>query len=66
MMKMFSYPVFDSRIRSANTQNSEKWLGYFVGPIGAAVLNFTVVSYLNVFYTDVLDLTNSFGWAVTF
>ena len=65
-MKMFSSPLLDSRIRSANTQNSERWLGYFVGPIGAAVLNFTVVSYLNVFYTDVLDLTNSFGWAVTF
>ena len=65
-MKIFSSPLLDSRIRSANTQNSEKWLGYFVGPVGAAVLNFTVVSYLNVFYTDVLDLTNSFGWAVTF
>lgn len=34
--------------------------------MGAAVLNFTIISYLNVFYTDVLDLTNSFSWAVAF
>ena len=65
-MKLFSSKVFDSRIRSANTTNSEKWLGYFLGPVGAATLNFTVVSYLNVFYTDVLDLTNAFPWVAAF
>ena len=64
--RFFQAKALDSRIHSANTQNAEKWLGYFVGPMGAAVLNFTIISYLNVFYTDVLDLTNSFGWAVTF
>ena len=63
---IFSKRTFDSRIKSANTTNAEKWLGYFVGPMGAAVLNFTIISYLNVFYTDVLDLTNSFNWAVAF
>ena len=57
---LFSSRALDSRIRSANTTNSEKWLGYFLGPVGAATLNFTVISYLNVFYTDVLDLTNAF------
>lgn len=66
MMKLFSSRALDSRIRSANTTNAEKWLGYFLGPVGAAVLNFTIISYLNVFYTDVLDLTNSFSWAVAF
>ena len=63
---IFSSRALDSRITSANTTAAEKWLGYFLGPMGAAVLNFTIISYLNVFYTDVLDLTNSFGWAVTF
>lgn len=63
---LFASRALDSRIQSANTTNAEKWLGYFLGPVGAAVLNFTIISYLNVFYTDVLDLTNSFGWAVAF
>ena len=66
MMKLFSSRALDSRIRSANTTNAEKWLGYFLGPVGAATLNFTVVSYLNVFYTDVLDLTNAFPWVAAF
>ncbi|MBP3901828.1 MAG: MFS transporter [Blautia sp.] len=66
MQRIFSSKALDSKIRSANTQNSERWLGYFLGPMGAATLNFTIISYLNVFYTDVLDLTNSFGWAVAF
>ena len=66
MMKLFSMRALDSRIRSANTTPSEKWLGYFLGPVGAATLNFTVISYLNVFYTDVLGLTNGFAWAAAF
>lgn len=66
MMKLFSMRALDSRIRSANTTSAEKWLGYFLGPVGAATLNFTVISYLNVFYTDVLGLTNGFAWAAAF
>lgn len=64
--KFFNSPKLDSRITSANVQSSERWLGHFLGPIGAATLNFTVISYINVFYTDVLDLTNSFAWAASF
>ena len=66
MMKLFSMRALDSRIRSANTTPAEKWLGYFLGPVGAATLNFTVISYLNVFYTDVLGMTNGFPWAAAF
>ena len=66
MMKLFSTRALDSRIKSANTTSAEKWLGYFLGPVGAATLNFTVISYLNVFYTDVLGLTNGFAWAAAF
>ena len=28
----FDSKALDSRIKSANTQNSERWLGYFGGP----------------------------------
>lgn len=64
--EMFASKFFDSKIHSANTTNKEKWLGYFVGPMGASVLNFTIISYINVFYTDVLGLAGSFSWAVAF
>lgn len=60
-MRLFELPLMDSRVRSANTQASEKWLGYFLGPIGAAILNVTVISYINIFYTDVLDLNGVQG-----
>ena len=64
--RLFSSPRFDSYVKSANTTSSERWLGFFFGPMGAAILNTTLISYLNVFYTDVLDLTNSFAWAAAF
>ena len=65
-MRLFDSPALNSRIKSANTQSSERWWGYFFGPMGAAILNITIISYINVFYTDVLDLTNSFPMAAAF
>ncbi len=50
-----------SRIRTAEVTGKEKWLGYMVGPCGALLLNAVLASYLNVFYTDVLKLTNVWG-----
>lgn len=64
--KLFNSFRLDSRIHSANTENKEKWLGYFVGPMGAAFLNATLMSYLNMFYTDVLDLGNAYVWSAAF
>lgn len=52
-----------SRIQSADVTNSEKWLGYLLGPAGALLLNAVLASYLNVFYTDVLKLTTVWGGA---
>ena len=52
-----------SRIRSEEVKNSEKWLGYLVGPAGALLFNAVLASYLNVFYTDVLKLTGIWGGA---
>ena len=64
--RIFGSAKFDSYVKSANTTRSERWIGYFFGPMGAAILNTTLISYLNVFYTDVLNLTNSFAWAAAF
>lgn len=58
-MKKLSLP--SSRIHSENVTNSEKWLGYLIGPAGALLLNAVLASYLNVFYTDVLKLTTVWG-----
>ena len=54
---MLASKAFDSRIKSANVQNSERWLGYFAGP-GLVWVAYYVVAgtYLNVFYTDVLKI----------
>ena len=39
----------------------EKWLGYLIGPAGALLLNAVLATYLNVYYTDVLNLTPLWG-----
>lgn len=54
--KLFASPKFDPYIKSANTNGWEKWLGYFFGPMGPAILNVTIISYITVFYTDVLNM----------
>ena len=46
-----------SRVRSAKVTGKEKWLGYLLGPAGALLLNAVLATYLNVYYTDVLNLT---------
>ncbi len=50
-----------SRIRSKNVTGAEQWLGYLIGPSGALLLNAVLATYLNVYYTDVLDLTGVWG-----
>ena len=52
-----------SRVRSDDVKNSEKWLGYLLGPAGAVLLNAVLASYLNVYYTDVLGLAPLWGGA---
>lgn len=54
--------VFSSRIKSANVQNSERWLGYLLGPTFVmSMFYISGQSYLNMFYTDVLKLTPIWG-----
>lgn len=61
MPGLFASPGMDSRIKSANVQNSERWMGYFLGPAGVILLNGIMASYLNVFYTDVLRIGSLWG-----
>ena len=46
-----------SAIRSPEVKAKEKWFGYLLGPAGALLLNAVLATYLNVYYTDVLNLT---------
>lgn len=54
-------PLLDSRIKSANTQKSEGFLGYFLGPCLVYMMYYSVAgTYLTQFYTDVLGLAGGF------
>lgn len=63
MKEKLASPFLNSKIKSDNVTNAEKWLGYLLGPTGALLLNAILASYLNVYYTDVLKLTNVWGGA---
>lgn len=52
-----------SRIATQDVTAKEKWLGYLLGPSGALLLNAVLATYLNVYYTDVLNLTAVWGGA---
>ena len=57
----FSKKIFNSRIKSANTQMNEKWLGYFFGPCFLYMMYYAVAgTYLTQFYTDVLGMAGIF------
>lgn len=59
--KLLSSPWLNSRIRSANTQNSERWLGYFLGPCLLYMTYYGIAgTYLTQFYTDVLQISGIF------
>ena len=60
-MKLLEKKFFESRVKSAEVTRSEKWLGYLIGPAGALLLNAVLATYLNVYYTDVLNLTGVWG-----
>ncbi|MCH3908858.1 MAG: MFS transporter [Bacilli bacterium] len=56
--EIMSSKFFDSRCRASFPDKKEKVLGYLLGPIGGQLLYFLVSTWLNVFYTDVLGLTD--------
>lgn len=59
--KFLDAEAFNSRIKSPDMEKKEKWVGYLIGPAGALLLNAVLASYLNVYYTDVLNLTTVWG-----
>ena len=60
-MKLLDKRIFDSRVKSDKVTAGEKWFGYLIGPAGALLLNAVLATYLNIYYTDVLDLTHIWG-----
>ncbi|EOS38382.1 hypothetical protein C808_02583 [Lachnospiraceae bacterium M18-1] len=60
-LKFLDKPVFNTRIKSANVQNSERWIGFFLGPAGVILLNAIMASYLNVYWTDVVKISGMWG-----
>lgn len=60
---LFEKKALNSKIKTRDVSSSEKWLGYLLGPTGALLLNAVLLSYLNVYYTDVLKLTGVWGGA---
>ena len=59
--------IFDSRIRQENIGRKERFLGYFLGPVSVVLLNSVLNNYLNVYYTDVVQLGDIWGgWFLTF
>ena len=62
-MKLMNSPLLASRVKSESVTKSEKWFGYLLGPAGALLLNAVLATYLNVYYTDVLNLTPLWGGA---
>ena len=58
---LLSSQWLNSRITSANTQNSERWLGYFLGPCLMYMVYYGIAgTYLTQFYTDVLQISGIF------
>lgn len=60
-LKFLGGNFFNSKIKSQNVTNKERWFGYLLGPIGAILLNAVLGTYLNIFYTDVLKMTKIWG-----
>ncbi|MNZ57632.1 putative symporter YjmB [compost metagenome] len=63
MLNVFQSKAFDSRVKSSEVTKKEQIFGYLIGPAGALLLNAVLATYLNVYYTDVLDLTSVWNGA---
>lgn len=61
MENVLNKPIFNSKLKSQNVTNKEKWIGYLLGPCSALLFNAVMATYLNVYYTDVLKLGGIMG-----
>lgn len=56
--RLFSKPIFDSKVKSANIETKEKVFGYFVGPMFMMMAYYGIAgTYITQFYTDVLGIS---------
>lgn len=61
MKDFLSAKIFDSRVCSSRIERKEKYLGHFIGPVSVILMNSILSNYLNVYYTDVLDISSIWG-----
>lgn len=61
MKDILAGKCFDSRIHSEKIEKKEKYLGHFLGPVSVILMNAILSNYLNVYYTDVLDISGIWG-----
>ena len=59
--KLFSLPLFNTKISSANVKWKESCLGYLIGPFGGMLTSQVFTVYLNTYWTDVLGLDSLFA-----
>lgn len=64
MNRFFNKRMLDSRITSKTVTNSEKAIGYFIGPFLALISNAILASYLNRYYSDVIGWTDTATFGV--
>lgn len=58
---MLSSSFWTSRITDDKVTKKEKYLGHLLGPVGISLLTSILNSYLNIYYTDVMDLSGRWG-----
>lgn len=58
--KIWSNPVFGSKIKSNDVKLPEMLIGYFIGPFGALLASGIYTSILQNYFTDVLKMDLSF------
>ena len=61
--ELLSSRIFDSRVSEEKITGREKMFGFFLGPIAVMVMNAILSNYLNVYYTDVLQISTIWGGA---
>ena len=57
---LWSNPLISSKISSPNVKPPEMLIGYLIGPFGALLSSGIFTSFLNVYFTDVLQLDTAF------
>lgn len=67
MKDILQSKIWNSRIQSDTVTKKERMLGYFFGPVSVILMNSILSNYLNVYYTDVIQLGNVWnGWFLSF